>query len=203
MSAYEGALTLAQEHSSGGGAALILPAIPELIWGAVSFVIVYLVLSRIAFPRLRSSVEARERAIRQRQEEAERAKQEADKQLEEYKRRLADARSEANRIIEDARASAEQVRKDIISKAEKDAGDIVQRAQEQMEAERARTLQNLRSTVAEMSIELAEKVVGRSIDGSTQRELVEAYIRDVSGMSTDGVPAGTGATGSSVDPSGA
>jgi F0F1-type ATP synthase membrane subunit b/b' len=44
----------------------------------------------------------------------------------------------------------------------------------------------LQGQVAELSIELAEKVVGRSLDGEVQRELVDAYIKEVSGMSTNG-----------------
>jgi F-type H+-transporting ATPase subunit b len=48
--------------------------------------------------------------------------------------------------------------------------------------ERNRTVQELQGQIADMSIELAEKVVGRSLDDSSQRELVDAYIREVSGM---------------------
>lgn len=185
------AVLLAAESGGHSGTDLVLPATPELIWGAVSFVIVAVVLSRIAFPRLRKSVEQREQDIRQKQEEAEQARQDAQREKEEYEKQRAEARSEANRIIEEARGSAEQVRKDTIAKAEKEAEAIVARSREQIDSERQRAMQELQGTVASLSIELAEKVVGRSLDGSSQRELVDAYIKEVSGMAHSN--GGTGA----------
>jgi len=181
------ALLLAQEEGhEREGIDLILPATAELIWGAICFIVVAVVLSRIAFPKLREVVEAREKKIRGDLESAENAKSEASKQLEEYKKQLAEARSEANRIIEDSRQSAEQVRKDLVAKAEKDAEAIVARAGEQIQAERQRTIQELQGQIADLSIELAEKVVGRSLDGGSQRELVDAYIKEVAGMGSNG-----------------
>ena len=178
-------INLAQEQAREG-IDLILPAIPELIWGAICFAVVFVVLSRFAFPRLREGVESRQRKIQSDLEDAEKTKLDAEKMREDYKSQLGDARSEANRIIEDARSQAEDVRKDLIAKAEKEAEGIVTRAQEQIQAERNRTVQELRTTIADMSIDLAGKVVGRSIDGETQRDLVDAYIEEVSGMSGNG-----------------
>lgn len=173
-----------EEHAEEGrrGLDLILPPAAELIWGIVCFVIVLVVLTKYAFPALRKSVEAREQKIADDLEAAEKAKLDAQREQDEYKRQLGDARSEANRIIEEARQSAEQVRKDLIAKAESDAKQIVERAQEQLEAERNRTVQELQSQVAEMSIELAEKVVNRALDDKTHRDLVDAYIKEVGSM---------------------
>jgi F-type H+-transporting ATPase subunit b len=179
-------LLLAQAEHEREGIDLILPATAELVWGAICFAVVAFVLIKLAFPRIRQAVEAREKKIQSDLEAADNARNEAQKQLEDYKKQLAEARGEANKIIEEARRSAEDVRKDIIARSEREAGQIVERAQEQIQAERQRTLQELRAQVAEISIELAEKVVGRSLDGQSQRDLVDAYIREVSGMGTNG-----------------
>ncbi|MDQ4065499.1 MAG: F0F1 ATP synthase subunit B [Actinomycetota bacterium] len=182
--------TLLWAATEGGeepsGTALILPAIEELLWGAIAFAVVFFVLNRFAFPALRKAVEEREQRIQNDLEGAERAKAEAEAERRQYQQQIADARSEANRIIEEARQSAERVRADLVAKAEADAAQIVARAQEQLEAERNRTVQELQSQVAQLSIELAEKVVNRSLDRDVHRELVDAYIREVSTM-----PAGT------------
>ncbi|MFN2489186.1 MAG: F0F1 ATP synthase subunit B [Actinomycetota bacterium] len=168
------------------GLDLILPATEELIWGAICFAVVAYLLSRFAFPRLREAVQARETTIQNALEETEKAKSDAQGLLDDYKKQLADARAEANRVIEDSRQQAEDVRRDLIARAEKDAEGVVARAREQIEAERNRTVQELQGQIADMSIDLAEKVVGRSLDGKTQRELVDAYIKEVSGMSGNG-----------------
>jgi F-type H+-transporting ATPase subunit b len=185
-------LLLAQEH--GGteaehepeGIDLVLPAFEELLWGFIAFGLVAFFLMRKLFPKITQGVEAREQKIQGDLEAAEGARADAQRELEEYRAQLADARSEANRIIEDARQQAEQVRKDIQARAEKEAEAIVARAQETIQAERTRTVQELQGTIAAISIDLAEKVVGRSLDDKTQREFVDAYIRDVAGMGTNG-----------------
>ena len=188
-------LLWAQEHAPETGTEaeheptgmdLILPEPAELIWGAVAFLIVLFVLNKFAFPKLREAVEAREKQIQSDLEAADRAKREAQQQKEQYERQIADARGEANRIIEDARRQAEDVRKDLVAKAEREAEQIVTRAQEQLEAERTRTVSELQSTLGDLAIELAEKVVGRSLDASTHRELVDAYIKEVGSMSGNG-----------------
>lgn len=182
MNLIQGVLLLAQEGAEEkSGLDLILPAVDELIWGAVAFAIVFFVLNRFAFPALRKTVEEREQRIQKDLEEAESAKHEAQRELDRYKKQLADARGEANKIIEDARQSAEQVRKDLIAKAEHDAEQIVTRAQEQIGAERNRAVGELQTTLSELSIELAEKIVNRSIDASAHRDLVDAYIKEVAG----------------------
>ena len=181
-------ITFAQEHggeaeAEPSGTDLILPAIDELLWGAIAFGIVLYILTKKAFPILRKTVEAREQQIQSDLEGAENAKAEAEQAKAQYDRQIADARGEANRIIEEARQSAEQVRKDLIAKAEKDAAAITARAEQQIGAERQRTMQELQGTIGKLSIDLAEKVVGRSIDASSQKEFVDSYIRDVAGMS--------------------
>ena len=181
------ALLLAQEQEeSREGLDLILPPMAELVGGVIAFAIVFVALMVFALPKLREIIEERQAAIQGNLQDAEAAKAEAQGMLEEYKKQMADARGEANRVIEESRQQAEQVRKDIIAKAEKDAGQIVERAQEQIEAERSRAVSELQGTISSLSIELAEKVVGRTIDKSAQKDLVDAYIREVSGMSPDG-----------------
>jgi F-type H+-transporting ATPase subunit b len=174
----------AEEATSGTD--LILPAFEELLWGIVAFAVVFFVLNKFAFPALRKNVEARDKQIQDDLKQAEDAKFEGQRQLDEYKKQLADARSEANKIIEDARQSAEQVRKDLIAKAEQEAEQVVARAQEQIQNERTRAIGELQSTVSDLSIELAEKIVNRSIDASAHRDLVDAYIKEVAGANGGG-----------------
>lgn len=178
-------LSLAAEAEKSG-TDLILPAVDELIWGTVAFLAVLFVLNKFAFPMLRKTVEAREQQIQGDLEAAESAKTEAQQAKASYDKQIADARGEANRIIEEARQQAEDVRKDLVVKAEREAEQIQSRATEQLEAERNRTLSELQSTVGDLAIELAEKVVGRALDQSTHRELVDAYIKEVGTMSGNG-----------------
>ena len=85
----------------------------------------------------------------------------------------------ANRIVEEAREAAEQVRRDVTARAEADAADIRTRANDDITAARDRAMSDLRGRVADLSIELAEKIVERNLDRDTQVALIESYISSV------------------------
>ena len=158
---------------------LILPAKNEVIWGGLAFIIVFVALARFGLPAIRKGMEDRSNRIRDSLDEAERAKNEATGILDEYQRQLADARSEANRIIEEARQTADQLRRDLVARAETEAAELRQRTSEDIAAAQQRALADLRSQVRDLTIEVAEKVVGRQLDNDTQRALVDGYIAEL------------------------
>ena len=171
----------AEEHEPTG-LDLVLPDTAELIYATLAFLVVLFLLKKFAWPKIREAVETREQQIAGELSSAEGQRAEAQRLLDEYKAQLAEALAESNKIIEEARQSAEQVRKDLVVKAEADAKGIVARANEQIAAERTRSMQELQSQVAALAIDLAEKVVGRSLDRSTQGDLVNDYIAQVGSM---------------------
>ena len=170
-----------EEHEPTG-LDLVLPETAELIYATLAFLLVFFLLKKFAWPKIRESVEAREQQIANEISSAEGQRAEAQRLLDEYKAQLAEARTESNKIIEEARHSADQVRKDLVAKAEADAKGIVAKANEQIVAERNRSMQELQTQVAALAIDLAEKVVGRSLDRSTQSDLVNDYIAQVGSM---------------------
>jgi F-type H+-transporting ATPase subunit b len=164
---------------------IITPAVPEMIWGGLAFAIVALVLMKYAFPLVKKSLKAREDKIRGDLEGAEKARADAEEEKRRYEASLAESRGEANRIVEEAREAAEQVRRDLIARAEADAADVRARAQEDARLAAARAMTDLQGRVADISIELAERIVERNLDRDTQLALVESYISSV-GNGTQG-----------------
>jgi F-type H+-transporting ATPase subunit b len=157
----------------------ILPATNELIWGGISFVVLLVLLSKFAFPALKKGMDDRTERIRKDLDEAEGAKTEADRIREDYSRQLADAKAEAGRIIEEARQAADSVRRDLTARAEAEAQELRQRNAEQLEAERARLMGEIRGQVSTLAIELAEKVVEANLDREANNRLIESYIQQV------------------------
>lgn len=174
-------LILAAEGSERSGIDVILPAAAELFWGAVAFVILYVVLSKFAFPKLNETLEDRRAAIQGKLEESEARLSEADEIKQRYEAQLSDAKGESNRIIEEAKTTAESLRRDIVAKAEAEAQTIVSRAQSEVAAERDRALQQLRAEVGALSVELAGKIVEKELDAQSHQQLVDSYIQNLSG----------------------
>ncbi len=164
----------------------LYPKLQELIVGAIAFGVLFFFMWKWVLPRVNQVLEARSQKIQGDLESAEQAKTEAQKELGDYREQLAGAREEANRIIEEARKTAEAMRQDLQKKAEEEYGAIVGRAQEQIRAERDRVFQELKSQVGELSIALAAKVVGGSLDRDRQLALIDEYIAELGGMAPSG-----------------
>ncbi|HEV2309838.1 MAG TPA: F0F1 ATP synthase subunit B [Acidimicrobiia bacterium] len=157
----------------------ILPDAKEIIWTVIAFAIAFVILAKFAFPAVKKGLQAREDKIRGDLERAEQARTEAEATLAQYQKQVADARGEATRIIEEARQAAEGVRRDLIARAESDAADIRQRAQEDSQLASSRAMSELRTQVASLSVDLAEKIVEHNLDRDTQMGLIENYINSV------------------------
>jgi F-type H+-transporting ATPase subunit b len=157
----------------------ILPAKNELIWGIISFVALFALMAKFAVPAVQKSMQARTERIRENLDDAERLKTEASTILEDYQRQLADARNESNRIIEEARQTADQLRRDLMARAEAEVNELKQRTTEDIQAMRERTMADLRSEVANLAIELAEKVVEKNLDRDTNIALIDSFIAQV------------------------
>lgn len=158
---------------------LVTPALPEIIWGGIAFLIVLAVLMKFAFPALKKGLKDRENQIRDDLESASRAREEAEAESAQYRAAIGDARSEANVIVEDARADAERIRREVVSRAEAEAADIRERAQEDIRLAQERAMSDLRAQVTDLSIGLAERVVEHNLDRDTQVALIESYINSV------------------------
>jgi F-type H+-transporting ATPase subunit b len=161
---------------------ILIPDKPEVIWGIICFVVVFLGLYFLAFPGIRKAMKAREDRIRGSLESAEEAKSEADRILDDYRAKLADARNESNTIIEEARRTAESMRKDLIARAQTEAEEVVVRARESITAERNQAVDEVRRQAASFSVELAERIVKRNIDRDAQARLIEEYINELERM---------------------
>lgn len=172
----------AEEAAESGGLDTVLPLLPELVWGAVGFFILFAILKKFAFPQLNAMLEERSAAIQGKLEEAERVRAEAAGVQASYESKIADSRTEANRIVEEAKQQAERVAADIKAKAEADAAQIRAKAAEDLGAERARLVSDLRGQVAELSVELAGKIVQRELSADQHRALVDTYIDELSGL---------------------
>lgn len=157
----------------------ILPKWPEVIWGGIAWLLVMLVVGKYALPQLKKTMQARSDKIRGDLEAAEAAKASANQELEQYRAQLADSRNEGARIVDAARQDADTVRRDLIAQAENDAAQIRTRAQTDIALASDRALADLRTQVASMSVELAEKIVERNLDPATQQALIDSYINQV------------------------
>ncbi|MDH3189670.1 MAG: F0F1 ATP synthase subunit B [Acidimicrobiia bacterium] len=169
-------------EDSGGGLDLLLPPLNELIAGIIAFAIVFFFIWKWAVPAINKMLEQRQAAIGGQLAEAEKAKADAESLLADYRAQLAEAKAEGNRIIEEARGTAEQMKSEVVAKAEADAGQILDKARQEAEAERDRALAEARKEVGSISVDLAGRIVGESLDANAHKALVDRYLADLEKM---------------------
>jgi F-type H+-transporting ATPase subunit b len=172
-------LIAAEEAEESGGLDILLPPRNELIAGIIAFAFVAFFMWKWAVPAINRMLEQRQAAIAGQLEEAEKAKAEAESLLADYRGQLAEARAEGNKIIEEGRQAAEQMRADILAKAEADAEQIRERARDEAAGEKARALAEARSQVGDISVDLAGKIVGESLDQKAHQALIDRYLADL------------------------
>jgi F-type H+-transporting ATPase subunit b len=157
----------------------IMPEANELIWGALSFLVVFGVLAKFGFPAIKKGLDDRAAKIQGDLDAAEAAKAEVTGKAAEYDAKLAEARTEAARIIEEARQDADSYRTDKKSEADSEIARLKAQAQADVEASKAQAIADIRGEVATLAIGAAEQVVGQSLDRDANIALVEQFIDSV------------------------
>ncbi|WP_433554773.1 F0F1 ATP synthase subunit B [Micromonospora zamorensis] len=158
----------------------ILPIWQEIVVGSISFALLVFVLLKFVMPRMEAMYQARVDAIEGGLKRAEAAQAEANQLLEQYRAQLAEVRTEAAKIRDDARSDAEGIRQDILAKAREESERVVAAGKDQLNAERATIVRDLRAEVGGLAVDLASRIVGESLADETRRKgTVERFLTDL------------------------
>ena len=158
----------------------IVPLWQEVVVGIIAFGLLCFVLMKFVFPRMEQTFQARVEAIEGGIKRAEAAQAEANQLLEQYRAQLAEARTDAARIRDDARADAEGIRQDVLAKAREESDRIIAAGKDQLAAERATIVRELRTEVGTIAVDLASKIVGESLaDEARRKGTVERFLSDL------------------------
>ena len=152
------------------------------IWSAITFIILLLVLYKLAYGPLMNMQKKRQADIHDAIESAERIKEEARVLLAEYKQQLADARVEAEEIMERARKVGESTKADIVNEAKEQAERTLEKAREQIERETRQALADIKLQVADLALAAAEKATSRSLSAEEDVRLIREALAEVEMM---------------------
>jgi F-type H+-transporting ATPase subunit b len=147
---------------------------PQLVWLAISFVLLFLLLSKVALPRVGGVIEAREQRIRRDLKEAERLKGETEEALADYESSLASARSRAGGIAKGIRdklaAEADSER----AKVEKQIAGRIADAERQIAEVKARAMGDVGQVAAETAAAIVAQLTGKPVSDDEVRKTMKA-----------------------------
>jgi F-type H+-transporting ATPase subunit b len=148
-------------------ASILLPKPSEFIPALIAFLIIWAILAKLVWPKVIANLDARQKKIAD------------DLDAAEQSRRKAEARHQADDIVAEAKRSAEEERSQILAKAQDDASSVVSKAHDAVNTERRKAMIELSSSVVDLSVEIASKIIGNSLSEDQQRELAAKYLAEV------------------------
>jgi F-type H+-transporting ATPase subunit b len=149
-----------------------------LIAQLLIFLLMVLALYRLAWGPVLTALETRRRRIAEGLEAAEEAKRQRQLAEQEYREKLEEARREGQALIDQVMKRGEVLRQELEAKAKEQADQVIARARAEIQAERQRAVQELRTQVADLAVLAAERIVGESLDQRKHRELIERVIQE-------------------------
>ena len=168
---------LAEESAVGPD--ILIPKMAEFIPALIAFLIIFVILAKLIWPSVLEMMEKRQAKIQSDLDAAERSKLEAAEEAKSYETKIVEAHHEADAIVAKAKKEAEEVRSEVLAKAQREASDIIAKAHSAVDSERHKAMIELSSSVVDLSVEVASKIIGNDLSVEEQRKLAEKYLAEV------------------------
>ncbi len=150
--------------------------LPQIVWLVIAFVGLYLLMSRVALPRIAEVLEEREDRVADDLERARTSKEEAERVLEAYERELLEARTKAHAVVQESRrrlaAEVAEKKAEVERALEAEGAKAAQR----ISATRDQAMANLEELAQEVTRAAMVRLIGKTPDEPSLRAAIEAEI---------------------------
>jgi F-type H+-transporting ATPase subunit b len=158
---------------------LVTPAIGLIFWTTVVFTLLVLLLKKFAWKPILSAVDERNKSIKDSLAQAEKARSEMSELTANNEKIIAQAKVDRDIILKEARDMKNEIISKAKDKANSEAEKLVSTAKEQILNEKMKAITELKNHVADLSIEMAEKILSSELsDVAKQKELVSKALKE-------------------------
>ena len=158
---------------------LVTPAIGLIFWTTIVFTLLVLLLKKFAWKPILSAVDERNKSIKDSLAQAEKARSDMSELTANNEKIIAQAKVDRDIILKEARDMKNEIISEAKDKANKEAEKLVSTAKEQILNEKMKAITELKNHVADLSIEMAEKILSSELsDVAKQKELVTKALKD-------------------------
>ena len=160
---------------------LLTPDFGTFFWMLVSFIIVLVILAKFGFPALVNMVNERKQYIDDSLKSAREANEKLSHIKEESESILVEARKEQACILKEAMETRTQIVNEAKDKAKAEGGRLLEEARKQIQKEKEDAIRDIRKQVAELSVEVAEKVLRKQLSSEMEQNgMIERMLDEVS-----------------------
>ncbi|MCQ2083362.1 MAG: F0F1 ATP synthase subunit B [Bacteroidaceae bacterium] len=159
---------------------LLIPEVGTLVWMLIAAGIVFFILAKWGFPMITDMVDKRSDYIDKSLDAAKKAAERLEGIQSECDALLKETRAEKARILKEATDRREEIIAEAENRAKEAGEKIISDAREQIRQEKEEALRGLRRQVAELSVQVAEKVVMKQLDSDEEQlNMIDRMIDDV------------------------
>jgi len=158
---------------------LLNPETGTIFWTVITFILLALILKRLAWKPILKVLDDRENRIKSSLYQAEKDQQEAEKLVREQREMIEKAKKESVRIINDSRDAADNSRQDIIEQAKTEAESLLVRAKQEIDSSKEAAIADVKKYAVDISIMAAQKVIGDAISKEQQEKLIRNYLKEL------------------------
>ena len=151
---------------------------PQVIWLAITFAVLYVLMARVALPRIGHVLEERRHKIDQNLKKAESLKVDAEAAAEAYEGALADARARAGDVLNDVREGAARDADERQAALGARLHADIQEAEAGIAEARDKAVAGIRDLAAEVAHSAAERLAGETVDAGAVRSAVDAALKE-------------------------
>jgi F-type H+-transporting ATPase subunit b len=159
---------------------ILTPDTGLFIFQTVAFLLLLFLLGKFAWKPILSGLKEREETIESALLSAEQAKKDMEALQADNEKLLAEARAERDSLLKEAVAAANNIKEEAKEETSKITARMIEDAKASIDNEKRAALAEVKSTVAELSLEITEKILRRELgDQKSQKALVEDYMKDL------------------------
>lgn len=150
---------------------LVTPSIGLIFWSSIAFFILFFVLTKFAWKPITKTLKEREDSINEALKSAETARLQLESLKTDNQRLLNEARAERDMLLKEANEIKDQILAKAKSDAKNEGDKMITAAKEAIEMEKLNALNQLKTQVANLSVDLAEKILRNKMEDRSQQEV--------------------------------
>jgi F-type H+-transporting ATPase subunit b len=175
MSAFGWPMVIAE----GGFPSWLTPELQVLVWSLVIFFTLLALLWKFAWGPIMRALEEREHGIQKKIDDAGARFKEAEAKAAEYEKRLSAAKDAAAELLAQGKRDAEKIKQDLLAQANQEAGAALTRARQEIKLAEQAAVAEIRTRVAELAAEMAERVIEREVKPEDHRRFIAEAISKI------------------------
>ncbi|MGI9371052.1 MAG: F0F1 ATP synthase subunit B [Hyphomicrobiales bacterium] len=133
---------------------------PQLIWLAITFGVLYILMSKFALPKIGGTIEQRQNRIATDLDEAQRLKDETEKAIAAYEAALAEAKAKAHVIAQETRDTLNAEVEKERSKLDAKLAERIAKAEESISKTKEDALKNVEKVASDTASEIVSQLIG-------------------------------------------